>query len=59
MPAPWIATPAIVEAAANVLFGFAQDNGGHGYVHADFDSGDFEVMCPEVLVAIQMYFEFF
>jgi hypothetical protein len=41
------------------LFGFGQDNGGHGYVHADFDSGDFEVMCPEVLVAIQMYFELF
>jgi hypothetical protein len=47
----------VFEAAANVSFGFGQDNGGHGYAHADFDSGDFEVMCPEMLIAILEYIE--
>jgi hypothetical protein len=37
---------------ATVRFGFGADNGNHGGILADFDSGDFQIMGPAVLITI-------
>ena len=42
----------VFEVTMNVSYGAGQDNGGHGSILADFDSGDLEVICPAVLVAV-------